>query len=136
MNKEQLIEAVKNIPIVAERDAWSLTLDKEEGSLFYAPKVIPTGSQLHQITDEYALYFDADRNPQGVVVDYYRANFLKHHKSFKQVSFDVFGKTETEKGEVVAFDSEELKENGSADMFRALLESTLIKEAGMNPVPA
>lgn len=135
INNAQLIDAVKNIPIVAETDNWAITLDREEGSLFYAPKIIPTGSQLHQITDEYAIYFDSNRNPQGVVVDYYRANFLKHHKSFDQVSSDVFGENGNE-DRVVTFDSNELKENGRADIFRALLESTLIKEAGMNPVLA
>src|ERR1700733_3284881 len=90
INKEQIIDAVKNIPIVAEREKWSITFDKDEGSLYYAPEVIPTGSQLHQVTDEYAIYFDANQNPQGVVVDCYRANFLKHHKSFNEVSSKIF----------------------------------------------
>ena len=136
MNKEQVMDAVKNIPIVAEREGWGLTLDKEEGSLFYAPKIIPSGSQLHQITDEYALYFDSNKNPKGVVIDYYRANFLKHHKSFDQVSLDVFGENGKENKEVITFDSNELKENSSAGILQALLESTLIREAGINPVPA
>ncbi len=135
MNREQLLEAVKNIPIASEQEEWSLTLDKEEGSLFYAPKVIPDGTQLHQITDEYALYIDKDLNPKGVVVEYYRANFLQHHnKAFKKISSDVF--KENANDEVVTIDSRQLRENESAGIFKALLEVTLIKDAGINPVVA
>ncbi len=136
INKEQLIEAVKNIPILAEKGKWAITFDKDEGALYYAPEIIPAGSQLHQITDEYAVYLDSDQNPQGVVVEYYRANFLKHHKSFTEVSSEVFDENGREDDEVITLDSKELKENKSAGILRALLESTLIKEAGMHFVPA
>jgi hypothetical protein len=136
LNRKQLIDAVKNIPIVADREKWSITLDKEEGALYYAPEIIPAGSQLHQITDEYAVYLDANQNPQGVVVEYYRANFLKHHESFNEMSTEVFDENGREDTEVVVLDSKELKENKTANLLRALLESTLIKEAGTNFVAA
>lgn len=133
MNREQLLEAVKNIPIASEHEEWSITLDKEEGSLFYAPKDIPDGTHLHQITDEFALYIDKDLNPKGVVVEYYQANFLQHHnKVFKKISSDVF--KESDSDEVVTINSRQMRENENAGIFKALLETTLIKDAGMNPL--
>ena len=113
MNKEKIIEAVKNIPIVAEKNGWSIAFDQDEGTLFYAPKNIPSNSELHQVTDEYAIYLDDNSNPNGVVVEYFRANFLKHHKLFKDVATKVFGDDKSDKN-VITIDSEQSGENTNA----------------------
>jgi hypothetical protein len=41
MNKEQLVEIVKQVPARASAENWVMTLDQEEGTLFYSPRVIP-----------------------------------------------------------------------------------------------
>ena len=110
MNREKIIEAVKNIPIVAEKNSWAIALDKDEGTLFYAPKNIPTNSELHQVTDEYAIYLDENLNPNGIVVEYFRANFLKHHELFKDVTQKVFGDGKSDNN-VVTIKSEQLEKN-------------------------
>src|SRR3989344_3808358 len=58
-NKEKIINVVKNIPAIASKEGWVLTLDKDEGALFYAPKIMPNKTELFQITDEYAIYLDS-----------------------------------------------------------------------------
>ena len=131
IKKEKLIEAVRNIPTVAQREKWVLTFDKEEGSLFYSPESISDGAELHQVTDEYAIYTDKDFNPKGVMVEYYNVNFVKHHNMFKELSSQIFkGK---EKIQTV---NPTKKEEGQAVLLKALLESTLIKEADTSLIPA
>ena len=124
IQKKQIVDAVKNIPIVAEKERWVVTLDKEEGSLFYSPKTIPNNSKLHQITDEYSVYFDKDFNPKGVMIESYGKNFIKHHKSFQKLSSEVFDDNK----KISIAGSNKNKEKQS--LFKALLESTLIKEIG------
>lgn len=124
--KEKLIEAVKNIPLIAERDRWVLTLDKEEGSLFYSPTVIPSGAELHQVTDEYALYLDKNSEPKGVMVEYYGENFIKHHRMFQSLTSVIFGG----KDKIKTVNPKSNKNREEATLFKALLETTLIKEAG------
>jgi len=102
MTNEQLINAVRSVPKVAKRESWRVSLDSDEGTLFYSPKVIPDDSELHQITDEFALYIDRDSNPTGVVVEYFESNFKKHH---------------------------ELNENENPQSFKTLLEDILLKQA-------
>jgi len=58
--------------------------------LFYSPKVISDDAELHQVTDEYALYLDKDLNPKGVMVEYYNVNFVEHHDLFKKLSSEIF----------------------------------------------
>lgn len=128
LQKKQIIEAVKNIPIIAEKEQWVITLDKEEGSLFYSPKTIPNNSSLHQITDEYSVYFDKKFRPKGVMIECYGQNFIKHHKSFQKLSSEVFQSNK----KIDVADSKKNKDKQS--IFKALLESTLIKEIGMGMI--
>jgi len=128
MNKEQLIAAVKQVPSVASDERWVLTLDRNEGALFYSPEIIPDGAELHQVTDEYSLYVDKDFRPRGVMVEYYDNNFIQHHPEFKVMSPKVFGS-----GAVV-----EPKDDGKNEdtlVFRALFEKTLIAEAVSGHIP-
>jgi hypothetical protein len=131
INKEKLISAVRSIPAIADKEKWVLTLDREEGTLFYSPEVIPDGAELHQVTDEYALYLDKDYNPKGVMVEYYNVNFVKHHDLFEKLSSQIF--KNKEKVEMV---NPIEKREEKAYLLKALLERTLIKEADSSLIVA
>ena len=131
IKKEKIIEAVKSIPTIAEKEKWILTLDQEEGTLFYSPKIISDNAELYQVTDEYALYLDKDLNPKGVMVEYYNVNFVKHHDGFEKLSKEIFKNTDT----VKTVDSDHAKKD-KVTFLKALLETTLIKEADSSFIPA
>lgn len=133
MNSQKLIEAIKEVPLAAERDGWVFTFDAEEGALFYAPQVVPMNATLHQVTDEYAVYLDDNLKPHGVVVEYYKANFLKHHEIFNKIDAKIF--TVSSKHPVVVVDPKSNKEE-AVTIFKALFENNLIKEAGTGMVLA
>jgi hypothetical protein len=122
MNKKQLIEVVKDIPVVAEKDKWIFTFDKDEGALFYAPKIVSPKSELHQITDEYAIYLDVNQKPSGVVVEYYKENFLKHNRILSDADKKMF-KSSNKKEVVVKPKSKD------EVIFQALFEKNLIQQA-------
>lgn len=129
MSKEQLVDIVKKVPQCAIDGHWEMTLDREEGALFYSPAVIPDGTELLQITDEYAVYVDAALRPHGVMVGYYDHNFIQHHPEFKIMSPKVFGK-----GSVVVPTAG--AKNEDATVFKALFEKTLIAEAVAGHIPS
>ena len=124
MNKEKLIKAVKQIPAIAKKHRWVVTLDRDEGSLFYSPKRIPSGTNLFQVTDEYALYVDKKNVPQGVMVEYFEHNFIKHHEAFEALTDKLF--TSPKEIQVV---NESANKSGTLKVFKELLEKTLIVEA-------
>lgn len=130
IKKGKLLEAIKNIPTFAEKEKWVLTLDKEEGTLFYSPKSIPDGAELHQVTDEYALYLDKNNNPKGVMVEYYAVNFLKHHNEIKDLSSEIF--KSNKKINIV----DPSKRNKEAKFFQAILEHTFLTEGDTEMLPA
>ena len=124
MNKQKLLKAVKQIPAIARKHGWVVTLDRDEGSLFYSPKRIPSGSDLFQVTDEYALYVDKKNIPQGVMVEYFEHNFIKHHEAFEALADKLFTSPKD-----VQVASEASNKKGTLTIFKELLEKTLIVEA-------
>lgn len=129
IKKEKLIEATKNIPIIAKKEGWGFTFDKEEGSLFYSPIRMPSRTELHQITEEYAVYFDKNQRPRGLMIEYFKENFLKHHKNFQKLSNEIF----KGRGKVKRVN---LKKNSKekSELLSSFIESNLIKEASTHLV--
>lgn len=127
MKKEQLLHVVNMIPLTAETQKWVISLDNDDGTLFYSPKRIPDNAELHQITDEYAIYTDKEiKQPFGVMVECYNVNFIKHHKIFQNLTKKV----------LTAGGKEKKSHKENEFMFKALLEKTLIKGALTDFIPA
>lgn len=131
-NEKKLIEAVKSVPFIANKEGWVFTFDKEEGTLFYSPKIIPNGAELHQVTDEYALYLDKQFNPKAVMVEYFNHNFVKHHKIFEALSKRVF----SGKDKIKIVNPKLSKDNSDARTLKALFNDVLLEEAGSKLIPA
>jgi hypothetical protein len=130
IKNKKIIEAVKSIPTIADKEKWVLTLDREEGSLYYSPESIADNAQLYQVTDEYSLYLDKDFNPKGVMIEYYNGNFVKHHLFFERLSSEIFKGT----AKIKMVDPTKSKE-GKAVFLRAMLETALIKGAEVSLIP-
>lgn len=129
MGKNKIIlDAVKNIPVIASRESWVVSLDVDDGTLFYAPQVIPSGAKLHQVTDEYAIYLGEENKPSGVVIECFNANFIKHHEPLASMGSGLFVSTGASTKEINP------RSSTGARAFAALLENTLINDATDNPV--
>ena len=122
--EKKLKEAVKKIPALAEKEGWVLTLDRDEGALFYSPMSIPPKSELFQVTDEYALYVDKNFNPRGVMIEYFNANFLKHHQGLEKLSKKLFRSST----KITTVDPHE-KVDFEAFVLKTLLEGVIVQEA-------
>ena len=125
-------EAIKKIPATAQKDSWVLTLDRDEGTLFYSPKNIPDGAELYQVTDESALYLDKYEKPLGVMIEYYNLNFVEHHPEFKNLTDKVFGKKDKSNLSTTVKDPKE--KNDDTLKFKSLLENVIIGEALTKPL--
>jgi len=125
ITKEKIINLVKDIPTAANKEKWVLTLDREEGVLFYAPKRIPNKAELFQVTDEFAVYLDKAFKPRGVIIECYGVNFVKHHPAFEVVTEKVFG----EDGKKIETINPQTTKNSEVVVFKALLETTLVSDA-------
>jgi len=124
---KSILDLVKEIPNAASEQGWVFTLDKDEGALFYGPKIAPKDTELFQVSDEYAVYLDKKLHPRGVVIEYYANNFVQHHQEFKKLNQEFFSSS---KDSIVL----EPKKTGDSAIFKSLLEKTLISDAVLSPV--
>lgn len=120
----ELVELVKGISQVAKRDGWVFSLDRDEDALFYSPPVIPAGAELHQVTDEFAVYLNQQKQLQGVMSEYFTNNFIKHHEDIQKLIDKVF----IDKKEIEEIDPQKEKSDEVA-VFKGLFEKTLIANA-------
>lgn len=124
----KILEAVKKISTIAAKEKWVITLDKNEGTLFYSPRIIPDKTKLYQVSDEYALYLDKKFNPRGVMVEYFNYNFVKHHPDIGKLSKRVFEKSGEKQNEEIVVSPSKNKDD-DVSILRSLLEATLIAES-------
>ena len=125
-DNEALLDAITIFRDVAAEEGWQITLEKDEGALFYSPEEIPAGSVLRQVTDEFAIYVDDKMRPRGVVIEYFGDNFMEHHPKIKQLN-SLFEKNDG--SEDIVITRNELESDKQAKAFKELLESTLFLEA-------
>ncbi|MDP2692655.1 MAG: hypothetical protein Q8O88_03395 [bacterium] len=124
-------EVVKNIPSIAYKQKWQISLDKEDGILYYSPKKIPDNTRLFQVTDEFALFLDKKNSPHGVMVECYAHNFMKHHLELKNLSKEINLFSKNEDDEIVIKMN---KKDKNVQLFRELFEKTIISESLVGPL--
>ena len=127
--REKIKEAVEILPSVADKENWKVTLDSDEGTLFYSPENIPAGSELYQVSDEYSLYLNKKSyKPRGLTIEYFNENYLKHHTEVKKLADKMFA---DKKAKIVVVSSI----NDTTTAFKALLERDLILESSKEQEP-
>ena len=123
---ETILEAAKLIRCQAEKDRWEITLDRDEGALYFSPTRIPDDAYLFRVTDEYSVYLDSKNELKGVMIEYYGTNFVKHHEQFEEISKEIFENTDTRSKPVVVlkhgFEKKEVA-------FRKMLEDALVADS-------
>ena len=124
VSDEELVDIVKDMPRVAKENDWVFSFHKDEDALFYSPEIVPDDTELFQVTDEFAVYLDKEKQLQGVMSEYFGHNFVKHHQDIQKLVDKVFD----DKDEIDEVDPQK-EENDEVVIFKGLFEKTLIAEA-------
>ena len=66
--QKELVEAIKEMPTIAQNERWVFTLDPDEDALFYSPRVIPQNTELFQVNDETAVYLNDKKELKGIMM--------------------------------------------------------------------
>lgn len=126
VTKKVLRAALLDLPLVARSEGWIFTLDSDDGTFFYSPRVIPTQAELYQVTDEFAIYLDRDLKPRGVMIEYYDHNFIEHHPEIKKLSEELFKETDDE---TIIINPSASRTSKQVKKFQEVLQSTILHEA-------
>lgn len=80
---KQLERKAPEISKIAEEEKWEFEYDRELDYLYLAPKKIPNSAQIFNLTDEYAVYALPNGDIKGLLIEYFRSNFVKHNREFE-----------------------------------------------------
>lgn len=131
-----IVNAVKVVPKTAKSEKWLFTYDPSEGSFYYSPRQIDRQAELFQVNEEFAIYLDKKtKAPKGVMVEYYKVNFLEHHPEFKLLDQTVFDAANENVQEATPDNN---PDNNAAYSLKVFFERTMLDEAqgGFSTHPA
>jgi hypothetical protein len=89
LNKINISNFLSNFSIKAIEEGWVPRYDKETDSLSFSVKEIPDNTSIKYFEfdnlckDELAFYVTPKNEIKGIFIEYYKSNFLKHHKKTK-----------------------------------------------------
>lgn len=121
---EEIKNAAFEIPKISKKENWIVILDRDEDTLFFAPKRIPREAELFHVNDEFSIYLDSKKQVRGLMVEYYENNFNKHHQTIKELSEEIFT---NKKKVIIKLDSKNKKK---VRHFQDAFIATLLSETG------
>lgn len=78
--KSKIIDFIFNFRKIAQKENWVTIYDKGVDSLSIIKPVLSNSSRINYINDEFALYLNNKKDVEGIFIEYFFNNFIKHHK--------------------------------------------------------
>ena len=112
LNLKKILKQAANLKAIASKDGWRFLYDKDLDHFYFSSKAIASDNLLFSLNDEVSLFIDRGSNINGIFIEYFRTNFVKHQKEYKKLSDILTTKTdgfntvpEAKKDEAVIFKS-------------------------------
>lgn len=86
LNTNKIIQQAAKLKEIASKKAWEFFYNSELDELYFAPKTIRRGNLLFSIDNEMSIYLDRYSNLNGIFIEYFTSNFVKHQAEFKDFS--------------------------------------------------
>ncbi len=86
MNKDTFFNLIGNLGSLAKQGKWQFLYDKTADSLYWSKKEITSDSKLKKLSKEVSFYINANGNVDGLIIQYFRNNFLAHNENLAKTS--------------------------------------------------
>lgn len=93
-NKAQILDFLYELPAIVRREGWVSRYDTESDTFSLVSPRLSDGARKEYVDDEFAFYFNKRRGVEGIFVEYFKANFLSHHRKIRGLLDSVRGKKE------------------------------------------
>lgn len=82
---KKIIDFAYNFRNFANTQNWIPRYDKDTDSLAIIPHKLSSDTRIRYIDDELAFYLRENGDIEGLFIEYFQNNFIKHHKNFKEL---------------------------------------------------
>ncbi len=83
--KIQLLDLAIDFNKFAKRNGWVLRYDTESDALSITVPKLSNDARIKYFNDDIAFYITKNNKLEGVFVEYFKTNFLKHHRNSKKI---------------------------------------------------
>lgn len=84
-NNRKISDFAYNFEDIVKKEHWVSRYDIESDSLSFTVPKLSNDVKLKYLDDEMAFYFNKNKDIKGIFIEYFKSNFVKHHKDFKQL---------------------------------------------------
>ena len=90
----ELIDLASNLQGFIQKNGWVSRYDLESDAFSITAPNLSEDARIRYFDDEIALYVTNDNKIEGIFMEYFKSNFVQHHKELKPVLENI----ENEKG--------------------------------------
>ena len=82
---KKILDFAYNFKKIIKAEKWVPRYDIDSDSLSFTVSRLPNDARLKYFDDEIALYWSKKNNIKGIFIEYFKSNFIKHHKDIKNL---------------------------------------------------
>ncbi len=127
---KKILDFAYNFSEIVKKEKWVCRYDIESDSCSLAVPQLPNDARIKYFNDEVAFYITQNNDIKGIFVEYFRSNFVEHHKDFKELLKDVKQKKENEG---VLIELKRNKVNKVISKFEEVIQELLAKNVKFEP---
>ncbi len=81
-----ILKTLEELPETSKKNHWKIEYDKGLDYLYWMQPTLSRNSGLVNFGNEYSFYIDLEGKLEGVLVYYFKNNFVEHNEQFKAFS--------------------------------------------------
>jgi len=129
---KRVLDLAYNLEKQVKKRNWVSRYDSETDSFSLCVSKLPNDARIKYFGDEVAFYMTKDKKIKGIFIEYFKSNFVKHHKELNEIKKLLKGTEEEKKKETVLFELKKKKIEKIIPRLEEAVKLALIKDMEFN----
>jgi len=129
---KSVFDLAYNLEEQTKKQNWVSRYDIETDSFSLSVSKLPDDARIKYFGDEVAFYMTKDKKIKGIFIEYFKSNFIKHHKELKEIKVLLKGTKEEKEEKTALFELEKEKVDKIIPKLGEAIKDALIEDIGFN----
>ncbi|GAI02539.1 unnamed protein product [marine sediment metagenome] len=123
-NNKKILNFIYHLNSIIKREKWIPAYDRDTDSLSFRLPKLSNSARIIYLDDEIALYLNEDKDVEGIFIEYFKSNFIKHHRELKKIAKDIDRKEDKESSII---NLEEMQSGEILPKFEKIVKTSLLE---------
>jgi len=129
---KSVFDLAYNLEEQAKEQNWVSRYDSETDSFSFSVPKLPNDARIKYFGDEVAFYMTKDKKIKGIFIEYFKSNFVKHHKELNEIKKLLKGTKKEKEEETALFELEKKKVDKIMPKLKEAIKLALIEDMEFN----